>query len=95
MQCGNISYSYLSLLSTIMIKLRLFCICVLNGEHMSDFLHLLFKVFSSLLGGMSVSVVLLHGQDNFSFVFIPYSFNFICIRHMIGKIGGKWQTAMT
>jgi len=27
-------------------------------------------------------------------VFIPYSFNFICIRHMIGKIGGKWQTAM-
>jgi len=94
MQCGNISYSYLSLLSTIMVKMRLFCIYVLSGEHMSDFLHFLFQSFSSLLGGIGVSIVLLNGQDNFSCVFIPYSFNFICIRHMIGKIGGKWQTAM-
>jgi hypothetical protein len=28
-------------------------------------------------------------------VFTPYSFIFICIRHMIGKIGEKWQRAMT
>ena len=92
MRCGNISYSNWSLLLTIFfIKMRLFCICVLRGEHVSDFL---FRIFPSLPGGMDASIVLLNEQDSLSCVLTPYSFIFICIWHMIGKIGEKWQTAM-
>ena len=64
---------------------------------MSDFLHILFRTFSSLLGGMGTgaSIVLFKEQNSFSCVFTTtYSFIFIRIRHMIGKIGKKWQTAM-
>jgi hypothetical protein len=46
-------------------------------------------------GGMGASIALLNEHDNVSYVFTPYSFIFICIRHMIGKIGEKWQRAMT
>jgi len=61
---------------------------------MSDFLHFLFMAFKSLLGGMCASITLLNEQDNFSCVFTPYSFIFICIRHMIENIGEKRQIAM-
>ena len=64
---------------------------------MSDFLHILFRTFSSLLGGMGTgaSIVLFKEQNSFSCVFTTtYSFIFIRIRHMIGKIGKKWQTVM-
>jgi hypothetical protein len=56
----------------------------------------LFTLFvQGLFGGMSASIALLNEHDNVSYVFTPYSFIFICIRHMIGKIGEKWQRAMT
>jgi hypothetical protein len=59
MRCGNISYSNWSLLSTnIIIKMRLFGICVLRGEHMSDFLHFLFRAY------LVVWVLLLHCLTN-------------------------------
>jgi hypothetical protein len=43
---------------------------------------------------MDASIVLLNEQDSLSCVLTPYSSIFICIWHMIGKIGEKWQTAM-
>jgi hypothetical protein len=64
MQCGNISYSNLSLFSTIMI-----------GEQMPDFLHLLFRAISILLGGMGSFIVLFNEQDNFSCAY-PVFFHF-------------------
>ena len=47
---------------------------------MSDFLHILFSTFSSLLGGMGTgaSIVLFKEQNSFSCVFTTtYSFIFI------------------
>jgi hypothetical protein len=78
----------------ILIRMRPFCLCLLHGDHISDFLHFLFRTFSSFLGGMGASIVLLKEQDSFSCVFTTYSFIFIRIRHMIGKIWKKWQTVL-
>jgi hypothetical protein len=43
---------------------------------MSDFLHILFRTFSSLLGGMGASIALLNKEDSFSCVFTPVVFHF-------------------
>ena len=88
--CFQLHFCYYDLNATIL------HLCIKWRAHVWLFtLFVQFRAFSSLLGGINTSIALLDEQYSFSCVFTPYSFICICIRHMIGKIGGKWQTAIT
>ena len=76
MQCGIISYSFWSLLSTIMITMRLLAIVYYAESTCLTFYTFLFRVFLSLLGGMGASIALLNEQDRLSWVFTPVVFHF-------------------
>jgi len=87
--CFQLHFCYYDLNATIL------HLCIKWRAHVWLFtLFVQFRAFSSLLGGINTSIALLDEQYSFSCVFTPYSFICICIRHMIGNIGGKWPTAM-